>query len=535
MPITPWQPGDTGVSTGSGITSVNGKAGPSVTIDKNDVSLGNVDNISSANMPVSTAQRTAIDLVTSQTDTKLLNYILSSKIGAASGVASLDVTGKLVASQIPDSILSGESSLNMKSASVAENTAISATDNGKVITTTAQDIILTLAALSTLRDGFTLVVKNTSSGNVTIATTGADTIDGGASFVIPSKEVAFIQADGTVAQVVSLNNMKMARLPIFQDNGTWDAVSLCEDPVVTKSATTITSLSSIAYGSGLYVAAGSSGATVSTSPDLVTWTTRDLSTAGSYQKWVGSNGTSFMCVDNGTAYVHTSSNGVTWTQATNLPGNVYNQPVYINGLWLVASSANDTYYTTSDGVTWTTRNLPTACTRYFYRFGNVVWTPSNTTSDAAAYYTTDGINWTLANLPFIKSTFTSTPHLGEDNALYWEYNLQKVYRCSDGINWVDQGITLPSDYQSGYSCLKVNGVWTVYGPTPQKLKVLTNGVWATRGDPVVYFAFQNSIGSSSQYGGGYWGKLNGKFLFVSGTYVYEMKTGSAGSYGLFVN
>lgn len=127
------------------------------------------------------------------------------------------------------------SSLNMKSASVAVNTAISATDNGKVITTTSQGITLTLAALSSLGEGFTLAVKNTSSGNVTIATTGADTIDGGSSFVIPSKEVAFIQSNGVVAQVVSLNNMKMARLPIFQDNGTWDAVSLYEDLVVTKS------------------------------------------------------------------------------------------------------------------------------------------------------------------------------------------------------------------------------------------------------------------------------------------------------------
>lgn len=427
------------------------------------------------------------------------------------------------------------SSLNMKSASVGVNTAISATDNGKVITTTAQGITLTLAALSTLGDGFTLVVKNTSSGNVTIATTGADTIDGGASFVIPSKEVAFIQSDGTVAQVVSLNNMKMARLPIFQDNGTWDAVSLFEDQVVTKSTTTITSLASIAYGSGLYVAAGSAFA-VSTSPDLVTWTTRTLTTASGGYKYVGSNGTSFMCVEIGTTNVHTSSNGVTWTKATNPPGNVYNPPVYINGLWLVYSTSTlNTYYTTPDGVTWTARSIPADCTKYFYQFGNVVWTASNTTTDAAAYYTTDGINWTLANLPFIKSAFSNYPHLGEDNALYWEYNKQKVYRCSDGVNWVDQGITLPFDYNTSSSCLKVSGAWTVYGPTPQKLKVLTNGVWVTRGAPVASFTFQSSTGSSSQYGGGYWGKLNGKFLCVSGTDVYEMKTGSAGSYGLFVN
>ena len=110
-----------------------------------------------------------------------------------------------------------------------------------------------------------------------------------------------------------------------------------------------------------------------------------------------------------------------------------------------------------------------------------------------------------------------------------------MYRCSDGINWVDQGITIPPDYNAGYSCLKVNGVWTVYGPTPKNLKVLTNGVWVARGAPVAYFNFGNSNGPSSQHGGGYWGKLNSKFISVRDKDIYEMKTGSAGSYGLFVN
>ena len=200
-----------------------------------------------------------------------------------------------------------------------------------------------------------------------------------------------------------------------------------------------------------------------------------------------------------------------------------------------AAGAGNTYYTTPNGVTWIARSLPADCTGYLYRFGNVVWIASSTTANAEAYYTTDGINWTLANLPFSKNTFSSSPHLGEDNALYWEYNLQKVYRCSDGINWVDQGITLPPDYHASYSCLKVNGVWTVYGPTPKKLKVLTNGVWVARGTPVAKFYFSSSAGSSSQHGGGAWGKLNSKFISVSGKDIYEMKTGSEGSYGLFVN
>lgn len=47
-------------SSVSQVSSVNGKTG-SVTLAKADVGLGNVDNTSDANKPVSTAQATAID------------------------------------------------------------------------------------------------------------------------------------------------------------------------------------------------------------------------------------------------------------------------------------------------------------------------------------------------------------------------------------------------------------------------------------------------------------------------------------------
>lgn len=55
--------GDIVISGGSGgsVDSVNGYTG-AVTLTKSDVGLGNVDNTSDANKPVSTAQQTALDL-----------------------------------------------------------------------------------------------------------------------------------------------------------------------------------------------------------------------------------------------------------------------------------------------------------------------------------------------------------------------------------------------------------------------------------------------------------------------------------------
>lgn len=51
-----------GAKADSAVQSVNGKTGNSVTLVKGDVGLGNVDNTSDANKPVSTAQQSALDL-----------------------------------------------------------------------------------------------------------------------------------------------------------------------------------------------------------------------------------------------------------------------------------------------------------------------------------------------------------------------------------------------------------------------------------------------------------------------------------------
>lgn len=105
-----------------GVTSVNGKTG-AVTIAKADVGLGNVDNTSDANKPVSTAQQTALDKKVNNTitvnghalsanvtvtkgDVGLGNVtndaqVKRSEMGVASGVATLGTDGKVPSSQLP--------------------------------------------------------------------------------------------------------------------------------------------------------------------------------------------------------------------------------------------------------------------------------------------------------------------------------------------------------------------------------------------------------------------------------------------------
>jgi hypothetical protein len=68
---------------------------PNPVTAKTNLSLENVNNTSDANKPVSAAQLAALNL-----------KVNTSLLGANSGVATLDVNGRLVAGQIPDSVLS---------------------------------------------------------------------------------------------------------------------------------------------------------------------------------------------------------------------------------------------------------------------------------------------------------------------------------------------------------------------------------------------------------------------------------------------
>jgi hypothetical protein len=65
-------------------------------VTKSMVGLGNVDDTSDANKPVSTAQQTALDL-----------KLNTSTVGAVNGVASLDSQSKIPLSQVPSSIIGG--------------------------------------------------------------------------------------------------------------------------------------------------------------------------------------------------------------------------------------------------------------------------------------------------------------------------------------------------------------------------------------------------------------------------------------------
>jgi hypothetical protein len=86
-------PGPTVSGGGGRVSSVNGQTGH-VVLAKADLGLGNVDNTSDVNKPVSTAVQAALDL----------KEALARK-GAANGYAGLDGTGKVPTSQLPAALI----------------------------------------------------------------------------------------------------------------------------------------------------------------------------------------------------------------------------------------------------------------------------------------------------------------------------------------------------------------------------------------------------------------------------------------------
>ena len=114
-----------GITGGGVVTGVKGDAESTyrkgnVNITKANIGLGNVDNTSDANKPISTATQTALNLKANtadlgalatkdsltKTDVGLGNVtndaqVKRSEMGVANGVATLDTTGKVPSSQLP--------------------------------------------------------------------------------------------------------------------------------------------------------------------------------------------------------------------------------------------------------------------------------------------------------------------------------------------------------------------------------------------------------------------------------------------------
>lgn len=128
----------------------------------------------------------------------------------------------------------------------------------------------------------------------------------------------------------------------------------------------------------------------------------------------------------GTQCHRSSDNGLTWSTGTlpQNPGSAYYCLSYSNGLFFLmhsATSQSANYYTSSDGLSWTSRSTLPVLNGYYQSYGTVCYIsgryvalPTYTPAAAGAahsIYSPDGISWSLSNIG-LSSSGSSLSHSG---------------------------------------------------------------------------------------------------------------------------
>lgn len=207
-----------------------------------------------------------------------------------------------------------------------------------------------------------------------------------------------------------------ANLALSLPGGTGDLVYLLQRSGINYRSKQITTgiaqtgnYPSAAWNGSVYVVtlgAGSSTAAKS-SPDGVTWTARTLSKAapnnGSRHLAALTTNGRFVLVNDSTTG-STSTDGATWSDTATLPAAF--AYLYSNGSTLLAmgNAVSNTYYTSSDGVIWTTRNFPGGLTPnpggiFSDQVSCFALPPASSNGVYATYVSTDAITWTYRALP----------------------------------------------------------------------------------------------------------------------------------------
>jgi hypothetical protein len=154
-------------------------------------------------------------------------------------------------------------------------------------------------------------------------------------------------AGNNQSQVAVSNTLGSFGIPQFPDNvntgTTWTTVT---------SNFGNTSIFSIAYGNGLWIAGGYY-AQMRTSTNGSTWTTVTSNFGPSTRIFSIAYGNSLWVAAGGSGTIRTSTNGSAWTTVTsNLQFNIWSM-AYGNGLWVAVGQLSQ-IRTSTNGSTWTT-------------------------------------------------------------------------------------------------------------------------------------------------------------------------------------
>jgi hypothetical protein len=289
---------------------------------------------------------------------------------------------------------------------------------------------------------------------------------------------------------------------------------LCENghcnPWTSRLSGTSADMNSVAYGSNIFVAVGSS-LTILSSPDAIIWTKR-VSRVGATELTdvIYGNGR-FIAV--GVLNIATSTDGITWTTNTLAPGHglfgiAYGAATFVGldafgsvetspdglvwtaqstgargvltgivyaGNQFVAVGTSSTIITSLDGVKWTAQNSGTSDDFYSITYGNNQYVAVG--PEGAIVTSPDGTNW-IARESGTSDTFNGVTYgnngfiaVGTDS--FSPNDNGSILSSPDGITWTN--VNAPANYE-------LSGV--AYGAN-QFVAVGSNGTILQSGTPTI--------------------------------------------------
>ena len=378
---------------------------------------------------------------------------------------------------------------------------VTAADKGKLIDCTSGTFTLSFQACATLGANWSVYIRNSGTGLITLDPNGAETINAAATYPLNAGNTAMLSCDGSVIRCAFVVLNELVRLPIFSaETLTAKPASVLEDVFDSYPDTLLSGkyVATVLFGAGLFVAsAATSSANVSTSPDGLTWTLRAMPSTLDWQ--IGTDGTSFVATVGSSTSIARSTNGTTWTAGTALPGVASNtKPLMMGGVTLAIAGAASTFYRSTDygNSAWTTQTTPTAIGSVVAVVGGLFWYHQSGTT---AYTSPTGLtgSWTSRTLPV--TPVSSGSYVDQDGALWILGTGTNAYKSSDGINWTDMGppltevgglhingVELYASFTFGETKTRSNGITTVRMASTSSLVNINNGSIAKNGSVLVF-------------------------------------------------
>jgi len=226
----------------------------------------------------------------------------------------------------------------------------------------------------------------------------------------------------------------------------------------------------IAFGNGLFAAAGYNDSRGVISVDGKAWTTTTLGWTRNWSGMAYGNGV-FVLVNNADTKVLTSPDGITWTSRTGIMAAT--AIAYGNGVFVALSSGGTVAATSPDGITWTSRTVPNDNYKSVC-YGAALFVA---TSGSAVITSPDGITWTsrtsstagwlsvaYGNNIFVRVSSTGDKFSTSPNAITWTDGTFPVRGNGNYYSVVfGDGQFVALQYNGGYTATSPDGAtWTMY-------------------------------------------------------------------------